>query len=336
MKKVKINYIERKTNYFVSVEKVFRQIEKGLDKEKFEISFQQLPYLNTFFGMIKNLVFFSAEKNADIYHITGDCHYAALILPARKTVLTIHDLRFLRTRTGLRRWVLKKILLDLPLKRLRYVTAISAATKDEILRHSRCEPGKIRVIENPLDDFFISADKREFNSENPNILQIGTTPHKNVANVIRAIEGLNCRLTLIGELDNDTIKLLMERKIQFEVRSELDDEAIKGEYQRADIAVFCSVYEGFGLPVIEAQATQTPLVTSNISPLKEVAGDGGALIVDPLDHENIREAILKIIGDPDLRERLRRNGLKNIQRFRRQEIAAKYAQLYDEIAIQSD
>ena len=77
-------------------------------------------------------------------------------------------------------------------------------------------------------------------------------------------------------------------------------------------------------------------MTSNISPLKEVAGDGGALIVDPLDHESIREAILKIIGDQDLRERLRRNGLKNIQRFRRQEIAAKYAQVYDEIVIQSD
>ena len=334
MKRAKIYFIERRSNYFVSVEKVFRQIEKGLDAEKFEVSFQQLPYLNTFFGMIKNLLFFRAERKADVYHVTGDCHYAALILPPRKTVLTIHDLGFLRTRKGLRRWVLKKILLDLPLKRLRYVTAISATTKDEILRHSDCEPGKIRVIENPLDDFFISSDKREFNSADPNILQIGTTPHKNVANVIRAIEGLSCRLTLIGELDDETKKLLMEKKIRFEDKSELDDEAIKAEYQKADLAVFCSLYEGFGLPVIEAQAMQTPLVTSNISPLKEVAGDGGALLVDPFDHKSIREGILKIIGDPDLRQSLRRNGLKNIQRFRRQAIAAKYAELYDKIVVQ--
>ena len=334
MKKIKVNFIERKSNYFVSVEKVFRQVEKGLDKERFEISFQQLPYLNTFFGMIKNLIFFRSERNADVYHITGDCHYAALVLPPRKTVLTIHDLRFLRTRTGMRRWILKKILLDLPLKRLRYVTAISAATKDEILRNSHCEPGKIRVIENPLDDFFISGEKREFNSANPNILQIGTTPHKNVANVIRAIEGVSCRLTLIGDLDDETRNLLLEKSIRFEVKSELDDEAIKGEYEKADLAVFCSVYEGFGLPIIEAQATQTPLVTSNISPLREVAGDCGALIVDPFDHKSIREGILKIIGEPDLRDSLRRKGLKNIQRFQRKEIASKYAQLYDEIASQ--
>ncbi len=331
MKKVRINYIERKFNYFVSLEKVFRQIEKSLDREKFEVSFQQMPYLNTLFGMLKNLLFFRLKKNADIFHVTGDCHYIALILPRQKTVLTIHDLRFLHARSGLRRWVLKKILLDLPLKRLKYVTAISAATRDEILSQSDCEPGKIRVIENPLDDLFLLDDEQKFNAANPNILQIGTSANKNVANLIRAIEGMNCRLTLVGQLDDETKKLLLEKQIRYENKSELDNESLKREYQNADLVVFCSVYEGFGLPVIEAQAMRTPLVTSNISPLKEVAGEGGAVMVDPFDYKSIREGILKIIDDSGLRENLRENGLKNIQRFRRRAIAAKYESLYREI-----
>ena len=331
MKKIRISYIERKFHYFVSVEKVFRQIEGGLNSEKFIASFVQLPFLNTLAGMIKNLISFRYDKNADVFHVTGDCHYIALILPRERTVLTIHDLRFLHTRTGLRRAVLKKIQLDLPLKRLKYVTAVSAATKDEIVGRTRCDPAKIRVIENPLDEGFVTDGKPEFNTACPNILQIGTSPNKNVANLIRAIEGLNCRLTLIGELNNELKHLLHEKNIQFEARSELDDAAIKAEYHTADMVVFCSIYEGFGLPVIEAQAMQTPVVTSNISPLKEVAGDGGAVLVDPRNHGSIREGIMKVIEDRDLREALRENGRKNIKRFDRGTIAAKYESLYNEI-----
>ena len=334
MKKVKINFVERKAHHLISLEKVFRQIDKGLNKKEFETAFEQLPYLNNLAGMIKNLLFFRAKKDADVYHITGDCHYIALILPPRKTVLTVHDLRFLHARKGLRRWVLKKILLDLPLKRLKYITAISEATKDEILAHCDCKPDKILIVENPLDEFFIVDGKQEFNAENPNILQIGTSPNKNVANLIRAVEGLNCRLTVVGRLDNETKNLLAAKNIQFENKSELDEREIKCEYQKADLVAFCSVYEGFGLPVIEAQAMQKPLVTSDISPLREVAG-AGALLVNPNDYKSIREGILKIIADSDLRENLRENGLKNIQRFRRQTIAAKYETLYREIIKQN-
>jgi glycosyltransferase involved in cell wall biosynthesis len=254
-----------------------------------------------------------------------------LILPPQKTVLTIHDLRFLHVRTGLRRAVLKKIQLDLPLKRLRYVTAVSAATRDEIVSQTQCDPTKIRVIENPLDGSFMSDGKPEFNISCPNILQIGTSPNKNVANLIRAVEGLNCRLTLIGELDPELKALLQEKRIRYENRSELDPAAIKAEYRAADLVAFCSLYEGFGLPVIEAQAMGKPVVTSNISPLTEVAGVAGAVLVDPHDHRSIREGITKVIDDPGLRETLQENGFRNIQRFDRREIAAKYESLYIEI-----
>ena len=331
MKKVRIDFIERKFNGFVSVEKVFRELGKGLDNEKYEVSFQQLPYLNTAFGMLKNLVFFRKRNGADIYHVTGECHYIALAMPSRRTVLTIHDLRFLHTRTGLRRWILKKILLDWPVRKLKYITAISEATKSEILQRSDCAPDKLLVVENPLDEFFMSDENPVFNASDPNILQIGMSPNKNLPNLIRALEGVNCRLTLIGEMDEETRHLLLEKNIRFENKSELAVETMKREYENADIVVFCSIYEGFGLPIIEAQAMRTPVVTSDISPLREVAGESGAVTVDPYDYKSIRDGILKVIADGDLRKILRENGLKNIQRFRRNIIAEKYEMLYDQI-----
>ncbi len=326
---VSINFIERRFDEFVSIEKVFRQVEKSLDKTRFAALFEQLPFPNNLSGMIKNLIFFR-RQTADIYHVTGHVHYIALILPKRKTVLTIHDLRFLHDRRGLRRYVLKKLLLDFPVKRLNYITAISEATKKEILARTNCAADKILVIENPLDEYFTADDKKEFDAENPNILQVGTAANKNLFNLIRAVEGLNCRLTIVGKLDDETKNLLVEKRIRFENKFELDIESIKNEYRKADLVAFCSLYEGFGLPIIEAQSMRTPVLTGNISPLREVAGDG-ALLVNPLDYKSIREGILRIIEDKSLRENLQKKGLENIRRFHSRTIAAKYETLYTEI-----
>lgn len=328
---VSINFIERKFDELVSLEKVFRLVEKDLDKEKFAASFQKLPFLSNVSGMIKNLIFFR-RQTADIYHVTGQVHYIALILPKRKTVLTIHDSRYLHARRGLRRYVLKKLLLDFPVKRLNYITAISETTKKEILAQTNCRADKILVIENPLDELFLTngKDEKTFDAENPNILQIGTSANKNLLNLIRAVEGLNCRLTIIGRLDAETRNLLREKAVRFENKSELDAEAVRDEYRTADLVSFCSTYEGFGLPVIEAQAMGKPVLSSDISPLREVAG-GGALLVNPHDYKSIRTGILRIIGDKPLRENLRKKGLENIERFRPRKIAAQYEALYERI-----
>ncbi len=327
--KSKILFIERKLHDFYSIEKVFRQIAKNLDKEKFEHSFQQLPFLNNIAGMLKNLVSFRRQP-ADIYHVTGDIHYITLLLPARKTVLTIHDLNILQTRKGLRRYILKKILLDIPVRKLKFITAISEAAKKEIIAYSRCGGDKIRVIENPVDENFFADKQKDFNAECPDILQIGTAPHKNLPNLIKALEGINCRLTLIGKLGDEIRFLLDEKKIEYQNRYNLDDSAVRNEYQKADIVAFCSLYEGFGLPIIEAQAMRTPVITSSIEPMREVAGEG-AYLSDPNDFTSIREGIRRIINEPELREKLVKNGLKNVARFRPDTVAAKYENLYREM-----
>lgn len=327
--KIKILFVERKFHIFFSLEKVFRQIAKSLNNEKFEISFQQLPYINNLSGMLKNFLFFRRQK-ADIYHVTGHIHYITLAFPPEKTVLTIHDLAFLHTRAGIRRFVLKKILLDLPVRKLRFITAVSEATKNEIVAQTDCAADKIRVVENPVDGIFFAGLEKEFNAECPTVLQIGTEPHKNLPNLLKAIEDINCRLVIIGKLTEELRSLLNEKQIKYENKYNLDDKKVQSEYQKADIVTFCSLYEGFGLPIVEAQAMQTPVVTSDIEPMRGVAGEG-ACLVDPKDFLSIRAGIQRIIDDKIFRENLIQKGLKNVERFRPEKIAAQYEALYEEM-----
>ena len=94
---------------------------------------------------------------------------------------------------------------------------------------------------------------------------------------------------------------------------------------------FCSLLEGFGLPILEAQATGRPVITSNLSSMPEVAGNG-ALLVDPYDVNAIRKGILRIIQDGALRENLIVKGLENVKRFSPQKVADAYVELYRLIA----
>jgi glycosyltransferase involved in cell wall biosynthesis len=327
--KSKILYIERKPSESVSIERVFRQIAKSLSKERFEVFSDRLPYSNDTISTLKNLIFYR-KPSADIYHITGHIHYIALILPKRKTVLTIHDVRILYIRKGLRRFILKKLLFDLPVKKLKYITAISEATKKEIVFYTKCDEKKIRVIENPLPDKIFQNDVKVFNAECPLILQIGTTDNKNVNNLVKALQGISCRLRIIGEISAELEKILKDNQIFYENASGLNDFEIRNEYEKADIVAFCSTYEGFGLPIIEAQAMGKPVITSNLDPMKEVAG-GAAILVDPYETSSIREGILQIINDENYRKILFEKGLENIKRFESSHIAGLYENLYLEI-----
>ncbi len=325
----RVLYVERKRDFGVSIENVFRQVASGLSPSRFQADFQQAPYGTGLFGLIRNLIAFK-PRPADIYHITGEVHYLAFLLPRERTALTVHDLRFLHDRKGLRRFLLKKLFLDWPIKRLRYITAISPATRDEILRHTACDPAKVEVIENPLREIFIAASEKPFEKEQPVILHIGITPNKNIPNLIRAIEGLPCRLVIIGVIEDVVRKLLERHNIDFENRPAVTDAELVQEYERADIVAFASTYEGFGLPIIEAQAMRKAVVTSDLSPMREVAG-GGAILVDPYDPTSIRRGIEAVIHDDALRAEIIETGVRNLQRFSPAAASAKYEALYERI-----
>ena len=188
---------------------------------------------------------------------------------------------------------------------------------------------KIRVIENPLVDSLDPKPGKPFNAACPVILQIGTTKNKNLSNLIKAVADLNCTLRIIGPLDTDIVGELDASGINYESIISVNNNQIVEEYRNADIVSFCSTFEGFGLPIIEAQAMHKAVVTSNLAPMRDVAGAGAAL-VDPFDPASIRRALEKL-NNAEYRNRLVDLGTENIKRFDPKKIADQYCELYLQI-----
>ena len=323
-------FVERAAGGSKSIERVYREIAERLPKHEFSYEFCTLQHAGGVGALIRNFVSFRRPP-ADVYHIPGDVHYMALALPAERTVLSIQDLHFLHRRTGLRRWLLRKLYLDLPLRRLKYVTASSVATCEEIQDVTGIPASRLRLIGHPVGLQYRSAGETSgFIPDKPTILQIGTAPNKNLARLFKALTGLSCHLRIIGRLTADIERELSNCGIEYSTAAELGAAEMVDEYRRADIVTFCSTYEGFGLPVLEAQAMGKPVVTSALPPMTGVAG-AGAVFVDPYDESSIREGIESVIRDPDLRRRTLEAGIKNVKRFDPDRIAAQYARLYREI-----
>jgi len=106
-----------------------------------------------------------------------------------------------------------------------------------------------------------------------------------------------------------------------------DDEIVR-EYLNADMLVFVSTYEGFGLPILEGQAAGRPVITSCLSPMKEVAG-GGACLVDPYSIVDIREGVLRVIHDSQYRAMLIQAGFDNVRAYSPKNVARQYSSLYE-------
>ena len=324
----KVVYVERSPGPFVSIEKVFREIAANLP-ENFESQFQAMPFGWRVLDTLRNLIFFR-PRPADIYHITGHVHYIALRLPPERSILSIMDVRFVVLNRGVRRWILKKLYLDWPVRRMRYVTSISTRVKEEIVELTGCDPEKIRVLDLPLLSHIEHGIERPFNAAKPRILQVGTMSNKNVSRLAEALREIECSLVIVGELDPTQVRSLKQNAIEFENHVSVSDEKIRELYETADLVTFCSTYEGFGLPIIEAQAMKKPIVTSNIEPLSSVAGEG-ACLVNPLSAVEIREGILSMIRDQARRKTVIEAGLRNVKRFEPATVSNQYAALYQEV-----
>lgn len=262
-----------------------------------------------------------------VNHITGDVHYLALALDGKRTVLTVHDCVALRNSSGLKRLALKKLYFDWPVSRASVVTTISQTTKDELVRVTGCSPQKIRVIPDCVSDVF-KHDPREFNPM-PTVLMIGTLPHKNLERTLEALTEIPCRLHVIGRLSEQQRRLLAD----FEHANEFDltSAQMAQAYRDCDIVCFASLYEGFGMPILEAQATGRVVLTSNLSSMPEVAG-GGACLVDPNDVQSIREGLERIINEPEYRTELIERGRHNVAQYTAERVAEMYAEIYRELA----
>jgi Glycosyltransferase len=149
------------------------------------------------------------------------------------------------------------------------------------------------------------------------------------------LAGIPCELVIVGELSESQLSHLIKSGISYRNEYHIPYERIIELYRECDLVCFASTYEGFGLPILEAQATGRPVITSCVASMPEVAGEG-ALLVDPLKVEEIRNAINRIISDERLRADLIAKGLENITRFSPESVANQYVELYEEISKLAD
>ncbi len=265
------------------------------------------------------------QKNA-IAHITGEVNFLDLFMRKKNVLLTIHDCRYVNRKQGIEKMLVKWLYLKAPVKKAFMVTAVSETTKQDIIRYTGCDPKKIQVIPVNVNPLFQPVSK-SFNKQCPVILQIGTGENKNINRMIDAIKGINCTLVIIGEVKPETIKKLEANTIKYHIKSSLSTEELYLQYQLCDIVCFVSTFEGFGMPIIEANCVERVVITSNISSMPETAGDA-ACLVDPYNVDSIKQGFLKIINDDDYRHQLIINGRKNKLRFDGEKIADAYYQLY--------
>lgn len=314
-----------------SIERLFADVRAVMPEEvNAKVAVSRFPSTGLW-GRVYNLIE-AAFRQGDVNHITGDIHYLALLLRKKRTLLTIHDLVSVHRLSGLRRRVFLFFWYWLPIRRSALVTVISNSTKEDLLHFVKVDPQKIHVVHDCVSAAFKPTPK-EFHAAKPVVLQVGTGGNKNLERVAEALRGIPCHLRVIGRLADRQIAVLQGVGIEYSSVSNISDEQVVEEYCRCDMLVFASTYEGFGLPIVEAQATGRPVVTSNLLSMPEIAGDA-AYLVDPLDILDIRTGIRKVIEDTAYRDELIQRGFKNIERFRAVRIGKQYLNIYRELYLQ--
>ena len=268
-------------------------------------------------------------SRADIYHITGDVHYMVFVYPRKRTVLTIHDCVFMNNGSFIKKKIMQFLWLQLPVRLAETVTTISEKSKNDIVKYTNCSPDKIRIIPDPISDDFKYVPKI-FNDRSPRVLQIGTGPNKNIERIIAATKEIDCELVIIGRLNSHQKEMLVNGNRKYINLQELTDREIVEQYNSADIVLFVSLAEGFGLPPLEAQAVGRVVVASNIEPILSVTGNA-ACFVDPYSIDSIRDAILDVCKNEQYRNSLIEKGLENVKQYNSSYIVKQYCQIYNSI-----
>jgi glycosyltransferase involved in cell wall biosynthesis len=227
------------------------------------------------------------------------------------------------------------------------ILTVSEASKRDILKFFNVPPEKVVVVYNAIDERFsceplpedVARVRARFQLDQRFVLYVGNIkPHKNVERLIEAFQALRRRdlhdikLLIIGDEISSFPALrraVHRHKLHKHVRflGYLPDETLAILYHLASVFVFPSLYEGFGLPPLEAMASGTPVVTSNVSSLPEIVGDA-AILVDPYSVDAIEDGMRRVLTDPILAADMRRKGLLRARQFSWQQSVAKTLAIY--------
>ena len=239
-----------------SVEGYFERV-RNLLAGRANIFAYVLPcYSRGVWGRLRNM-FSAARHQGEVNHITGDVHYAALLLQKPRTILTVHDCQILDRLKGWRRAVVKFFWYTLPVRRVSRITVNSEETKRQLLREVNFPADHVHVIPVSVSELY-QPSPQPFCAECPRILQVGTKANKNVQRLVKALQGIRCRLEIVGPIDQELKTLLEECQIDCRAYGRLTDAELVERYQQADVISFVSTHEGFGMPIVEAQCVPTP------------------------------------------------------------------------------
>lgn len=284
----------------------------------------------------------------DVFH----CQYVLPPFTKSKSVLTVHDLaheHFPESFHPLEAARMKK-LVPWSARRTTHILTVSEFSAADISRRFNIPREKITVVYQAPSPDFKPRDKdrcqehiaRMYGIQPPFILYVGRIQsRKNLSRLAEAYsrvrqQGISAKLVIVGKMDWQA-RQLMEKIKQLDMESSVifpgyvpfDDLPLF--YNAAELFVFPSIFEGFGLPVVESMASGAPTITSYGSSLEEVAGDG-ALLVDPFDIASITNAVGKVLTDQDFRQQLAVRGLARSAIFERGMLAKKALEIYQSIA----
>ncbi len=333
------------------------RLKRTLAMEGVEKKGYNLPANFLYYTWWPRTSLFPAETLAgdfDLFHATN---YQAPALRRAKLVTTVHDINFVRfpemQSKGIRRFIAAMPRL---LERSRVVLADSRFTAEELMEVYGLPEDGVRVVYPGLNPVFlrepdpeeVETALRAYCLQPPYIAYIGNLhPRKNLVTLVEAFarvreRGLAHRLAVIGGGGLGKLNNTEYRKLTLRVRDlgleeavvftgYVPDQRLASLLRRAEMLVFPSIYEGFGLPPLEAMACGVPVITSRRSSLPEVVGDAALLLEDPLDAEEIAGCMERLLADGELRSRLVRAGRERAKMFDWEKTARKVAAVYQEV-----
>ncbi len=271
------------------------------------------------------------DMQPKVVHITSDMYYLVPWLGKTKKIITIHDIGRYKELNGIRKWLYKLIWLTLPMYFADKVITVSEFTKNDIInRVASGYASKTDVIPNPVHPLF-KFQPKGFNQERPIVLQVGTAPQKNLERIIPALEGISCQLQIIGKINIQQRVLLEQHHIDYAEFSSLSYEEVVKKYAESDMVTFVSLHEGFGMPIIEANATGRAVVCSSVCSLPEVAGGAAYFVPDETNVQQIRSTIMAVIDDEKRRLEIVEKGKSNVTRFSHERILLLYEDMYKKL-----
>ena len=293
------------------------------------------------FARLGAMTLLARQAHADVVH-------AIYFLPpatGRPTVLTVHDISFeLFPEFFSRRALLRdRLLIRASARAASKVVTVSEASRRDLIELYGLPDAQVVAIPNGVSPRFQPNTTRDwvpYEGGRPlRVLAVGTLqPRKNLVRLFDALaivaRQYPVELRVVGP-DGHQAAAIRERvsdSVATELVGWLDEDALAAEYRRADVFAYPSLYEGFGLPVVEAMACGTPVVTSTGGSLPEVAGDA-ALIVDPLDVTGMAGAIRRIAEERGLAASLRARGLSRAAAYTWENSAAMHADVYRDLAV---